>query len=398
MSGPAPKGRAASARRIARPARAVVFVLAVLAVAAFAGEGCVRACLRLGWLEQAARFRIEGTDVPLVYDATLGWRNAPGRWRQVMSDGREIPVRIDARGFRDREASAPGPADAFRVLALGDSFTWGWGVRAREAFPEVLETVLREGGRSAEVLNAGTPGWGTDQELLLLRRLGGSLDPDLVVLLLFVNDLSDNMNTVAYGTPKPVFVPAGAGLRLANVPVPRLVTGPADGPMALTPRFPFHRFAAVRVILTRAQTSPGGARAVSVAGLARLTLLASEITPPPADAVAARLIEEMAAICRRMEARFLVLLAPDSRRIGRPVDPSHPYVHLIRRLGETDLDFVDLNVVFRRRGLAQVDLCLRGVDGPLNMHYSPAGHRVVADILLAALEQRAMIPAWRASR
>lgn len=71
---------------------------------------------------------------------------------------------------------------AFRIVALGDSSTMGFGVKWNEAWPAVLETILREEGRAVEVLNLGVVGFTVYQGLRYYRRKALPYSPDLVVL------------------------------------------------------------------------------------------------------------------------------------------------------------------------------------------------------------------------
>jgi hypothetical protein len=50
----------------------------------------------------------------------------------------------------------------FRVVALGDSFTYGWGADDAETWPKVLERRLADGNRDVAVVNFGCPGAGVD--------------------------------------------------------------------------------------------------------------------------------------------------------------------------------------------------------------------------------------------
>ena len=63
----------------------------------------------------------------------------------------------NALGFRDHEFTQ-GRSPACRVLAIGDSFTFGWGVSLEESWPKVLETTLKQDGVGVEVANLGFPG------------------------------------------------------------------------------------------------------------------------------------------------------------------------------------------------------------------------------------------------
>ena len=110
----------------------------------------------------------ERTGHRYIYDATLGWRNIPN-W-QATTLGR--PLTINSKGLRDREYSYEKPARVRRILVLGDSYAWGYGVADKEVFTEVLEEQLHDGSGTWEVLNTGVSGWGTDQQYLFLRDEG----------------------------------------------------------------------------------------------------------------------------------------------------------------------------------------------------------------------------------
>ncbi|MCO4771908.1 MAG: hypothetical protein KDA24_17890 [Deltaproteobacteria bacterium] len=83
-------------------------------------------------------------------------------------------------------------ADTFRVAVLGDSFTFGWGVQASEAWPALLEArldaELATSGVDAEVLNFGVPGYNTWLQLLHWRRVVSAYRPDAVLLGYYSND------------------------------------------------------------------------------------------------------------------------------------------------------------------------------------------------------------------
>jgi hypothetical protein len=97
-------------------------------------------------------------------------------------------IKTNSHGFRaNREYSFEKSDGKKRILVLGDSFVWGWGVENEEMFTEILEKEL--GG--TEVLNAGHTGFDTLQEFLLYKRIGIRYEPDLVLLCFFPNDITD---------------------------------------------------------------------------------------------------------------------------------------------------------------------------------------------------------------
>lgn len=111
-------------------------------------------------------------------------------------DRREsFEIAISEQGFRDNFVAAKLPGE-FRILMLGDSFTFGYGVESAQTIPKVLEKILqsRMPDRKVTVINAGVEGYAPWQEHLLLKRKGISLEPDLVILQTFTNnDISDSL-------------------------------------------------------------------------------------------------------------------------------------------------------------------------------------------------------------
>lgn len=80
--------------------------------------------------------------------------------------------------------------DARRIVIVGDSFTWGDGVEADEAYPVVLENMLRErrGEEAIEVTSWSRPGWNTWREWKSLQPQLPMLDPDLLIIGYCIND------------------------------------------------------------------------------------------------------------------------------------------------------------------------------------------------------------------
>lgn len=100
------------------------------------------------------------------------------------------PVEINSAGIRDAEYAARPPAGTRRVLAIGDSQTFGNGLALPDTWPKRLDAELdaRGAGRH-EVLNAGVPGTDTWQHEAMLERLLARYRVDEVVLAFYVNDV-----------------------------------------------------------------------------------------------------------------------------------------------------------------------------------------------------------------
>ena len=84
----------------------------------------------------------------------------------------------------------PKPPGTFRILAVGDSFTFGQGIQRYDAYPARLETMLNfsESPNKAEVINWGVKGYSTFQEAELVRKGLAHLNPDAIILQITLND------------------------------------------------------------------------------------------------------------------------------------------------------------------------------------------------------------------
>jgi len=103
----------------------------------------------------------------------------------------QVPVKINSLGFRDVEHSINKDAGTIRILGLGDSFTFGWGVSVNKTYLKQLEQDLRQAtNRVAESINTGVPGWGLNQYYICLREFGLKFVPDIVIVGYYVDDLN----------------------------------------------------------------------------------------------------------------------------------------------------------------------------------------------------------------
>ncbi len=92
--------------------------------------------------------------------------------------------------FRGREVQLDKPADVFRLLVVGDSYTWGPGVYPQDAFPARLERRLGElvAERRLEVVPWSRSGWNTEIELMRVKDHLPRLQPDVLIIGFVLND------------------------------------------------------------------------------------------------------------------------------------------------------------------------------------------------------------------
>lgn len=152
------------------------------------------------------------------YHPVLGWAHQPGQVGRFDGPHFRTTIRINQKGLRDREHSYQRTGGSRRILVLGDSFAWGFGVEEEQRFSERLERKLK-----IEVINAGVSGYSSDQETLWLRDEGTKYDVDLVIVVFCGNDEPANHLSLVYDIyNKPLFVFDGSKLKLTGVPVPKL--------------------------------------------------------------------------------------------------------------------------------------------------------------------------------
>ncbi|PYQ14309.1 MAG: hypothetical protein DMF80_12660 [Acidobacteria bacterium] len=119
----------------------------------------------------------------------LSYELAPGMEKR--SHG--TVVRTNSHGMREREILLEKSGSVVRIAALGDSYTFGFGVAARQTWPRILERLLDQGGsgRRFEVLNFGVGGYSTHDEAVVLRYRALAWRPDIVVIGYVLNDPED---------------------------------------------------------------------------------------------------------------------------------------------------------------------------------------------------------------
>ena len=150
-----------------------------------------------------ALFRLAGIapKLPKAYadcvytsDPILPYRPTPDISRDVLSGSgefREIFTH-NSVGFRDVEHSITKPDGIFRILAIGDSFTYGAGAPFDQTWLFLLERHLnaRPNNKPAvEIIKAGIGGYFPEAERLLLEHIGLAYEPDLVLVGFNPSDL-----------------------------------------------------------------------------------------------------------------------------------------------------------------------------------------------------------------
>lgn len=263
------------------------------------------------------------------------------RWAYFDADGC-IDMRFNTLGFRDDEFSVEKPPGELRILAVGDSFTFGNGVRGEDTYAQQLERLLAARHPRVQVINAGFAtgehrpsgyaGWIEHDGLLFA--------PDVVLIGFCLNDMG-------------------------NVPMAVIVKEPAElwlGGKSL--------------LLRRIQTG------LHQRKFADFPLdVARRVERAPEEWLATQAgLQQIRDLCAARGVRLVVAVFPMLCQL----DERYPY----RRLHQMVAEFC------QREGIERVDLLERFLGRrdrdlwvhPTDQHPNDVGHRLIAEGLLEYLE------------
>jgi len=137
------------------------------------------------------------TSIPFVYD---------GNPRGYFEEGNVVRHTTNSQGFRGRDFTREKRSRLFRIAFLGDSLTFGEGVRDADTYPEQTAVFLDSSNPSLpwsfESYNFGVGGYNTGQELVLLKEVASSFRPDMAVVGYSLNDAEPQLFTFDPATRK----------------------------------------------------------------------------------------------------------------------------------------------------------------------------------------------------
>jgi hypothetical protein len=257
---------------------------------------------------------------------------------------------MNSRGYRDRERAIPKPAGVHRVLSLGDSFAWGFGVEYDDAYPQRVERgLVRHREEPWEVVNLALRGMNTAQEAAQLAGEGFAYEPDVVVLGYVLNDSEDS-----------------------NAAETRRALDWVE--TARRPPTFWERSALVRLVSHRLYATAQNRRRVADF----LSMYDEQATGWVAGQEALR---AMGARCREHGVPFVVVIFP---LLANPLDEGYPFrtVHekVARSAEQAGARVVDLLPAYR--GLRWELLVVNGAE---DEHPNEIAHRIAAGAVLRAL-------------
>lgn len=300
-----------------------------------------------------------------VSDPEMAYRLEPDQAAFTMNES----VTTNRLGLRDR-APEPRRRDQLRILAMGDSQTFGVGLASGDAWPKQLEAKLRSELRGCpiEVVNAGLPASATWHQGVLLDRLLPIYTPDLVVVALYVNDVTETAGRAPFaleGRPdwvtKLVYALKRSAVVTATLHAWRSVRSPLEPPDVN------YELSVIRGV-SEEETDPGWRQVeTSLARMARQS--------------------------RASGAELLLLVLPRIDQVTGAEAGLGYQEHAARIATSIGVDFVDPLPILRSH-LQEPEPLTLAWDG----HYSALGDRAIASATASAILDRGVLSGLIADR
>ena len=136
------------------------------------------------WVEASINNKNYRFDPRFVFDENLGWISAPNQ--HYKPENRELVI-TNSKSIRDaREFNKTKTKK--RIVVVGDSYSFGFGVSNEETYASQLEQSLK----NTEVLNMAVSAFAKDQAYLMYKNYGKQYNPDIVVMGFYLPDYSRN--------------------------------------------------------------------------------------------------------------------------------------------------------------------------------------------------------------
>jgi len=262
-------------------------------------------------------------------------------------------ISINSLGFRGEEVTLEKGPGKFRILCLGDSFTFGSFVNDEDTFPRLLGETLLHRGMSVEVINGGVGGSTIIDQAYFLRK-GLVLKPDVVLLTFSENDVDDLNKTV------PLHVTMAANRKWKSG-----VMGPIYQAVRDTALFNFLLLAKAWYDDFMTSRAIGGVSSGASAESDQLW-----------DRYEAEL-GKIAEFLRSQSIDFVFAVFPSHYRIGKPLEPENR-LERARKVSERyGIPVIDLLTPLQDSHLTSTELYLLPYDG----HPSRSGYGIVADAM-----------------
>ncbi|MDP8257395.1 MAG: SGNH/GDSL hydrolase family protein [Candidatus Alcyoniella australis] len=300
-------------------------------------------------------------------DHELGWKLRPG----AVDTWARVDVRINAKGLRGPELEYAKPVGVKRILYLGDSLTFGYGIRSYGyTFAYQVQRLLAQSPDCrVQTINAGVDGYSPWQELIYLQREGLKYDPDLVVLGFVLNDVVEKYVLTRYGG-------TGVGFQLMQSYVSL-----TDRLCNISGLMYFARRLSARIRL--GEDVQRGAQQQQLLQIRDLIRNPNDPLVKKAWAETLANVDGIVRLCKEREIALLIVVFPFTIQFQDMQQMNEPQLRMIEYAGERGVPVIDMLPLLAQRaeqsGLTIDQLFLDGC------HPSHAGHRIVAEIIAQRL-------------
>lgn len=323
-----------------------------------------------------------------MQDPRTGYRPRPGAQTHYRTVEFATDLAINQQGVRDDDDIGPKAPNERRVVVLGDSLVFSVQVPFAVTFQEQLEVRLNQAdpAHTWRVINGGVQGYGPAQEWFLFDHVLAALEPDVVLISVFVgNDAIEAYDTAAW-------LEAGRPATAADEQALNIARRIVRSSMVL-------QLVRLRYDLLRSRLrSPAPARA-----------LLSYLESPPADvteglAIARDAFGRIAERARGIGARTALVLMPARFQTD---DEDYGYLaEIVRQAGGTlvrQAATERFEAALEPMGLPILDLLpvlsrqpdRDGLFFRRNIHLTPRGHQVVGEALFDFFQTSGLAAAAR---
>lgn len=320
-------------------------------------------------------------------DDELGWiprANVHGRHDKPGSF--ESKFSTNSYGFRDVDHSLLKDKGTQRIVVIGDSFAWGFGVNNGEIFTDYLEAGLND----TEVINLGVTGYGLRQETAIFKRLGLKFEPDILLLAFVSNDIYRASKNTADGSF--VEVPQSLAIRQDDSLI-RKVKKTLSRNSAFYSLFQDatnqNKFLVDLLVSLGVKEPPGGFLELDSNLMPALKIYPIQLKKSWREAKQELL--KLETISKEHGVRFVIALVPSLQSVNSKsfkqsiayteyyksdFDLDQPY-RMLEEFGQKHgIEIINPLAAFRRTAATGVDLYLRR-----DMHFSRDGHKLFAKMI-----------------
>jgi lysophospholipase L1-like esterase len=283
---------------------------------------------------------------PLIYQPheSLGYTYIPSSEGLLFRESDyHVNVQINSHGFHDEEFTLQKPEDITRIAIVGDSYSAGLHVSSEQTYANVLERQLNESDAcKCEVYNFGVDGYGTDNELIMLRDVALNYQPDIVILQIFKNDISNAKIPITFrDNYRGYVIYYDDGVNRANIvkSIDKYLSEPLNQFLVSTTPDIYVVRAFYNLFLRNEENRSNHITLNGYRGFSLKNI--QQYSESEAQARLIDNIENMQSLCNENDCQFLVMVLPSKPEAKRE-ELSYYAKPIMKSLDESDIVYVDM--------------------------------------------------------